>query len=62
MKVQLTVEIDYDVDAYADEAVSLAAIRDILHGSVERMVGEGGLSGNTSIEVDTWDARIKKVE
>ena len=62
MKVTLTLEIDYDVSAYADESDAMATIQDILHGSIERMVGNGGLSGDTSIGVDTWDVHTELKE
>lgn len=54
MKVKLTLEIDYDVSAFADESDAMARVRDILHGSIDCMVDNGGLSGDTSIEVHTW--------
>ncbi len=56
MKVILTVEIDYDVSSYGDPADALSEIQDVLHTSVDRMVGEGGLSGSTVAEVNTWEA------
>ncbi len=62
MKVTLTLEIDYDVSAFADEADSMQTIQDILHTSIETMVGNGGLSGDTSIEVDTWDVHTELTE
>lgn len=55
MKVILTLEIDYDVTGYNDPADALSDVQDVLHTSIDRLVGEGGLSGSTPAEVDSWD-------
>lgn len=62
MKVKLTLEIDYDVSAFADESDAMARVRDLLHGSIDRMVDNGGLSGDTSIEVHTWKVHTELTE
>ena len=55
MKVILTVEIEYDVTGYADQADALSEIQDVLHSSIERLAGSGGLSGETLAEVEEWE-------
>ena len=64
MKVVLTLEIDYDIEAFhtgeelnPDEHTQAArdAAKVVLAGSVARLVGEGGLSGETALTVESWD-------
>ena len=62
MKVSLTIEIEYNTSGYADEADALADVQDVLHTSVERLVGEGGLSGNTHAEVESWEFHTELAE
>ena len=61
MKIILTLEVDYDIDGN-DEAKALYELQDILHNSVDRMVGSGGLSGETTHLPDEWSVRTHLVE
>ena len=61
MKVTLILDIEYDVSR-ADEADALATVQDVLHASINRMVGNGGLSGDTPFEVDSWDVHTELTE
>jgi hypothetical protein len=62
MKIQLVLEIDYDVSAVSRPFGDELAIRDdleaILTTSVERLVGEGGLSGDTDATVNSWELSL----
>ena len=62
MKVSLTIEIEYDVSAYADKADALTEIQEILHRSCARMIGNGGLTEDTSLEADSYEIHTDTVE
>ncbi len=62
MKVVLTVEVEYDTSEYADEADALTDVQEVLHTSIGRMVGEGGLSGNSNAYVESWEVGTDLVE
>jgi hypothetical protein len=65
MKVTLKLEIDYNTDEFHTESgeelnpdehsqAARDAAKAVLAGSVARLVGEGGLSGETSLTVESW--------
>jgi hypothetical protein len=62
MKIKLVLDIDYNLDEVAYAGISEDAVRDEIHdvllASVDRLVGEGGLSGETLATVDTWEVNI----
>lgn len=62
MKIRLTVEIDYDISEMERNGMDDEDARDeleaVLTNSVDRLVGEGGLSGDTLATVNTWDATL----
>lgn len=43
---------------YRQNGVPEAALRDLLSRVVDRAIGEGGLTGDTEAEVETWDACV----
>ncbi len=60
MKIELKLKIDYNVDALREAGSSdedtRAELEKALAATVDRLVGEGGLSGDTLATVDTWEA------
>ena len=62
MKIRLTLEVDYDISAVTHAGISEETAREeleaVLTNSVDRLVGEGGLSGDTLATVNTWEATL----
>ena len=58
MDVNLHIRIKYDTSEYEDQDEALRQVATVLRSSVDRMVGEGGLSGETLAEVESWDYAI----
>ena len=60
MKIKLTLEIDYDISEMERNGMDDEDARDelesVLTDSLDRLVGDGGLSGETLATVNTWDA------
>ena len=56
MKIQLILEIDYDI---SDEMTTTRdELESVLTTSVERLVSEGGLSGATLATVNSWELSL----
>jgi hypothetical protein len=62
MKVVLRLEVEYDTSSYADESDALADVQNVLHTSIEHMIGNGGLDGNTHAEVESWEVHTDILE
>jgi uncharacterized phosphosugar-binding protein len=51
VKVTVTLEIDYNTDRYSDEVTARDEAGWILSESIKRLIGMGGLSGDSNLEV-----------
>ena len=62
MKIELRLVIEYDLSDYDDESEALSEVQDVLHQSITRLVGNGGLSDDLRATVDTWEVHTDVVE
>ena len=69
MKIELRLKIDYDVSALTHaglepsptvEATIRRELEAVLANSVDRLVENGGLSGETLATVNSWDMKVCK--
>lgn len=57
VRTRLVVDIEYDIgDRSAEEARSI--IRCMLEGAANHLAGEGLLTGDTDLEVTSWEAQV----
>ncbi len=62
MRLLVRIKVDYDVCGYhPTEDDAEKDLRQVLESSVDRMVGWGGLSGETPALVDDWSLEIVRV-
>lgn len=62
MKITLILDVEYDTSAHADDADAFSELQDVLHNSIDRLVGNGGLSGGTPSVVESWYVHTELTE
>ena len=62
MLVELKLLVEYDTSAYDDEADALSECQTVLHASIYRVISNGGLSGDTSLTVESFEYHTDLLE